>query len=357
MMLAMKVPGFDDIFFYRNMLGANCVVYAFLRDDGAIDLLDTGIYYIRPVLSKVLVRMQDDDINFHRVKNIYHTHGHFDHCQADRYIINHSMFDVVKVHCPAADMWRLLPGNDARQTAYFVEHAARYLPGNFDELFAKSGFGSVRLQFRLFVSKFMRVPPLEKACLVPLHDGDTVHIGRYKGRVITTGGHSDGHSFFHVADNDMLVIGDHDAVNEITCDYRKIIKASAIIRDLDPNVALVGHQGIPSTRAIVRQRSAIWFIKFQREVDLFLKAAERFDNKLSMTYFLNKILGYSGKIVWLRYWAFQNLFVIAKFAQEEGLGNIVYDPETRDLCLELNRAALREFRDDFEGAVTRIKNG
>ncbi|MEX2683925.1 MAG: hypothetical protein Q6373_020305 [Candidatus Sigynarchaeota archaeon] len=29
-----------------------------------------------------------------------------------------------------------------------------------------------------------------------------------------------------------LLIGDHDAVNELTRDYRKIIKATAIIRDV-----------------------------------------------------------------------------------------------------------------------------
>lgn len=50
----MKVPGLDGVFYYRQPLGANCVVYAFKRDDGMTDLIDTGIYYIRPVLASVV---------------------------------------------------------------------------------------------------------------------------------------------------------------------------------------------------------------------------------------------------------------------------------------------------------------
>ncbi len=351
----MKVPGFDDVFFYRHKLGANCVVYAFKRGDGAIDLIDTGIYYARPVLADVVRCMARDGLDFHHVKGIFHTHGHFDHCQADKWFIERSAFDDVKVYCPARDAWRLQRGNDARQLGYFLEHMKRYLQLGTDEMLSRGGFGSIAWQFRFFLSRFMKIPPLDAGRVVPLRNGASVRIGAHEGRVITTGGHSDGHSFFHFPAIDALVIGDHDAVNELTCDYRNIIKATAIIRDLDPKVCLIGHQGILATREACRAKFDRWFSQFRHVVGMFARAAEIWGGRLPASYFLEKTLGYMRCINWLRYWAFQNLFVMAKFLVDEGIGTLAFDDASGDLVLVASPEAVRDFVDHLDDRVAAMK--
>jgi glyoxylase-like metal-dependent hydrolase (beta-lactamase superfamily II) len=299
--------------------------------------------------------MARDGLNFHHVKNIFHTHGHFDHCQADKWFIEHSVFDDVKVHCPARDAWRLQRGNDARQLGYFLEHMKKYIQFSTDEMLSKGGFGPIAWQFRFFISRFMKIPPLNPGSVVPLHDGASIRIGMHEGRVITSGGHTDGHSFFHLPGIDTLVIGDHDAVNELTCDYRKIIKATAIIRDLDPKVCLIGHQGSPATKEACRAKIARWFSELHHVVDMFARAADTFDNKLPASYFLTKLLGYMKCIRWLRYWAFQNLFVIVKFLVDEGLGTIVFDENKNDLILAVSRPAVRDFIEHLDDRIASMK--
>ena len=351
----MKVPGFEDIFYYRHSLGANCVVYAFKRDDGALDMIDTGICYARPVLANVVRRMARDGLDFHSVKSIFHTHGHFDHCQADKWFIERSIFDNVKVYCPASDAWRLQHGNDARQLGYFLAHIKKYLQLGTDEMLSRGGFGSIAWQFRFFISRLMKIPPLKSGRVFPLHEGETIRIGAYDGRVITTGGHTDGHSFFHLPGIDTLVIGDHDAVNELTCDYRRIIKAAAIIRDLDPKVCLVGHQGLPATRRACQAKTENWFSKLRRVVEIIAYAANRFDNKLPMSYFLKKMLGYMQSINWLRYWAFQNLFVITKFIVDEDIGTVTFDEAKGDLVLVVSSKAMHDFLENLDVRVAAMK--
>jgi hypothetical protein len=260
------------------------------------------------------------------------------------------------VHCPTRDAWRLQQGNDARQLGYFLEHMNNYLQFNTSEMLSKGGFGSIAWQFRFFLSKFMRIPPLDPACIVPLHDGASIGIGAHEGSVITTGGHSDGHSFFHFPSIDTLVIGDHDAVNELTSDYRMIIKATAIIRELDPSVCLIGHQGVPATKVACRAKTTRWFSQLRHVVGMFVQAAERFNNKLPASYFLEKLLGYMKGINWLRYWAFQGLFVIAKFLVDEGLGTINYDEEKNDLVLEVEQDALRDFAENIDARIDMIRS-
>ena len=53
-----RLPNLDGVFYYRHKIGANCNVYAFIRPDGAIDLLDTGIIYVRPILSTVVTNRE-----------------------------------------------------------------------------------------------------------------------------------------------------------------------------------------------------------------------------------------------------------------------------------------------------------
>ncbi|MBN2153989.1 MAG: MBL fold metallo-hydrolase [Candidatus Lokiarchaeota archaeon] len=351
----MRVPGLQGVYFYRHQLGTNCVVYALERGDGALDLIDTGIYYIRPVLASVVRGMARDGLDFHRVKNIFHTHGHFDHCQADKWFIERSAFDDVKVFCPAGDAWRLQRGNDERQLGYFLGHMKRYVRLGTDEMLSRGGFGSIAWQFRFFVSRLMKIPPLDAGRVIPLHDGATVRIGAHEGRVITTGGHSDGHSFFHFPGIDALVIGDHDAVNELTCDYRRIIKAAAIIRDLDPKVCLVGHQGIPATREACRAKAEHWFTKLHHVVGMLARATDKFGGELSMGYFMDKLLGYLRRISWLRYWTFQNLFVLVKLLVDEGIGTIALVEERGDLVLSVSFNAVNDFLDHLDERVAAMK--
>ncbi|MHA1999750.1 MAG: MBL fold metallo-hydrolase, partial [Promethearchaeota archaeon] len=212
----MKVQGFDNIFFYKHRFGANCNVYAFKNPDGSLDLVDTGIYYLRPIFATVLKGMKGDGLDFRNVKNIYHTHGHFDHCQADRWILNHSKHEDARVFCPEVDAWRLQKKNGAKQLDYYKNHARKHIPGDFDEIFKESGFGSVQLFFKHAMSKVMHVPWIKDERVTPYSNGDMLSIGGHDARVITTGGHTDGHSFFHLKDLDLLVVGDHDAVNELT---------------------------------------------------------------------------------------------------------------------------------------------
>ncbi len=353
-----RVPNLDGAFWYRHPLGVNCNVYAFKCGDGSIDLVDTGIIRARPVLAHVLRNMARDGIDFRRVRNIFHSHGHFDHCQADRWFIEHSMHDI-RVHVPEPDAWRLLPGNGTRQRNYFAGEVGRYMHGDINAKLASGGFRSVDWQFRLIMSKFISIPPLPEDTIVRLKHGETISIGDHTARVITTGGHSDGHSFFHVQRLDLLVIGDNDAVNELTCNYRDIIVSAAIIKNLDPAIMLGGHNAIRTTRPAVRLASEGWFKKFHRFIRMFTKAAKVFENKIPLSFFLTKVLGYAGGIAWARFWAFQTLFVIAKFLHDEGLGIMVQ--ESGDIFLDVNTGRMDSWVENIdtwlENATNRCLQG
>ena len=104
------------------------------------------------------------------------------------------------------------------------------------------------------------------------------------------------------------------------------------------------------------QKMEGWFKKFDQYLNIFSRAAEQHRSVLSMSWFLGKMLGYTGKITWIRYWAFQQLFVITKMAVAEGLGHLEYDSELEDLVMVVDVPRIKAFQDHFEENIERIKN-
>jgi glyoxylase-like metal-dependent hydrolase (beta-lactamase superfamily II) len=100
--------------------------------------------------------------------------------------------------------------------------------------------GTVFMAKFLFDSKFSHHIPEN---LRSVNGGETVVIGTRKAKVIHTGGHTHGHSFYHLPDcpENILVNGDAWCINEFTSDFRKVMNALTVSERLKPDNLLGGH--------------------------------------------------------------------------------------------------------------------
>ena len=301
---------FEDIYYYCHPIGANCNVYAF-KDGPFIDLIDTGISKLG-ILRWVISQMKKDGLSPSQVRNVFHTHYHFDHIQSNRYFEqkgsangNHVQFFV-----PEPDIPRTLPNYS------IINSNLKALLEIFPNI-TMDRYSRLIKPFHYFLWPQLISYKVPKVIL-PLKNGETVDLGKRKAKVIITGGHTEGHCFFQINDeNNILVTGDHDAPNEFIVDWGKMIESVKIAEKINPDVVFIGHNPIRKGDAArdfifgYRKR----FRKLMEKISPIFKPGA----KVNISTLIDKSMGYMKGLQSLRLFTFMRLFLFLKYFQKLGL--------------------------------------
>ncbi|HMF33418.1 MAG TPA: MBL fold metallo-hydrolase [Candidatus Lokiarchaeia archaeon] len=333
----------DDIFAYIHPFGANCAVFAF-KDGNDVDLLDTGI--VRQfALRLVLKGMGRDGIDPRRVRHIVHTHGHFDHVQADGYFQKRAAFahPTVPVFAPQADLFRLAPGFNTIH--WNMAHLLQRFPGQTFPRFRRA-FHEMNFVFSTICGY---KPP---ANLQGYVTGDELTLGRYRATATCTGGHTEGHAILWAPEGPFLVTGDNDAINEATCTFQGILESHQVCREIyarhssDDLLLLRGHNEVLKGEK-GQEWNEKWFTDFGAISSSLLPYFQRLYERGQLVVDIGRIIrlftGYLSKIRVVELFAFMRVFVILKYLQEQGFGHMRYEknslwfeisPDARDRTLE-----------------------
>lgn len=321
----------DGIYYYVHPFGANADVYAFKdADSRRFDLIDTGMQ-LPFCLPHVIRGLARDGLDPRDLRDIYHTHAHFDHVHADAYFQRRARRrnPDVRVFCPAPDVFRFAPSFSL--VDHNVREVLRYLPKGSIRAFRRTYYFG-----RLLARTVLRQRPVRH--LTPLADGARVSIGGRSAEVITTGGHTEGHSFFKFPAEHVLVVGDNDAPNETTVDFGKMAASMVVVRDVlrgwtrssDDDVAIfIGHNRVKRGQACVAWAQG-YLDQFNRIFAALVgHAAGR--ETIDATWFLERLGGYVLKFPFqaLRFFAFIQVFVILKFLQAREYGHMALTPARR----------------------------
>ncbi len=304
---------FEDVFAYVHPKGANCNVYAF-KEGNSIDLIDSGINKMG-VLRWLWREMRKDGLEPRHVREIYHCHVHPDHVDADRIFQKKATKHAgdVKIYYPAPDAHRFSEGFELIQS-------------NFDILLFHFGVFPFP---KMPISKFITTTLFKSfvSYNVPdnihqLENNQRVTLGKRKAQVITTGGHTEGHSFLFFGDEDkFLANSDNGCLNEFTSDWRKSVDSIKLAATLEPHNLIGGHDPLK--------------IGDKKASDDFKGQFRRYDN--IMRPFLvraapGKIVNVSDcayrRVSWLHrlglvnFWAHMTVFCIFTYFQEKGLGKL-----------------------------------
>ncbi len=345
---------FEDIYYYKHPQGANCNVYAFL-DGRDIDLIDTGIKKLG-IVRNLLKQMRRDGLNPARIRKIVHPHYHFDHVQSDAFFQQKIVPKEKKVPV-------LVPENDLFRT----ESDFNLLQWNFRELIETFGAKSFKTHFRGYARAFR----LGNALFLPLidveqpnniqtfSDGDKIALGKREAVVYSTGGHTEGHALLHFDDEDnILYTGDHDALNEFTCDWGKTLEAVRIAKSLKPDKVFIGHNSPKLETESAQSWLESYFTQFEQ---IFAPVLNRFEKgqEIKLSNIIRKMMGWVSKMKGLDLWANMSVFSIGKHLQELGLGTLELNSDSS------SRMGYNQFQFTFEielGAddvdlISLIKNG
>ena len=167
-------------------------VNAYLFAGKNVTLLDTGL----AATGKVLLRaLAEKGLSFEDIDQVVLTHGHIDHFGAARAIVKAGR-GRAKVYAHTEDVAAIERGYDTP-------------PAAVSRFFRGAGMPALyRLAVRLLFSLFRFITPV---CPVDVHlqDNDILHLGDYRGRVVSTPGHSRGSICIHLEELDILFSGDH----------------------------------------------------------------------------------------------------------------------------------------------------
>ncbi len=325
---------FEDIYYYKHPIGANCNVYAFL-DGNHIDLIDTGVKKLR-IVRWLLKEMKKDGLQPANVRKIIHPHYHFDHVQADSFfqtkIISNG--DVVPVFVPENDLFRTTENFDL-------------MKWNLNELKEKFGpelfhqyFNNYQRAFKLgglIFSKLIHVKTPKN--IRGMKNGQKIQVGKREAKVISTGGHTEGHSFLFFDDEDkILYTGDHDALNEFTCDWGKTLESVRIAQSLKPDNVFIGHNNPKLGPNDARDWLSSYFTQFE---SIFAPILPKFreGQKINLSAIIRKMMGWISNMKGLDLWANMSIYAIGKHLEELGLGQIElgFDPEkAKRFCFFFN---------------------
>jgi len=306
----------DDIFYYRNPVNANCVVFAFMTGRGReFDLIDTGTNLLG--MQGILLRqMARDGLNPQNVRNIFHSHVHFDHVQCDTQFQRLAIPNKgnVKVYVAEPDHYRTQP--DYSLWKVNMSHIANY----FKE-FPTAAFPGVYWQSRLVFDKILswKTP----SNIITYKDGDKLEIGQYSAKVYTTGGHTEGHSFFHIPEKGILVVGDNDALNETIVDFGCVIRSMEIARSLKPEMIFIGHNEPKLNSKLSTAWVDRWFKEFDHVLEMLKNTVFKNNVHVNITRIIQKMTGWLFKIEWVRFFTFMQLFVILKHLVKKGFGELI----------------------------------
>lgn len=306
-----------DIFAYRHPLNANCVVFVF-KDGPDLDFIDTGIARFGWT-RRFWKDIQRDGLDPRNIRNIYHCHYHFDHVQSDVYFQIRATrhHNNVSVYIPKPDLFRTAP-------------SYRLLDQNYLEL--RNHFPEAPLDFLTKVLWPLRytfepiIAAKRPKNIKSLLDGQKIQLGKRTGKVITTGGHTEGHSFIHINDEDnILVTSDHDALNEFTCNWKHTLEAVRIAEKIKPNNVFIGHNQprIGSERALGFVNS--YFGQFDKIFGPIMNMF-RPNSTVNLTHIANLMMGWLHKVGPVRMWAHMSIYSICKYFEELKLGQIEIHP-------------------------------
>lgn len=167
-------------------------VNAYLFTGETITLLDTGLSQTSKILERALA---EHDLQFSDIDQIIITHGHLEHYGAARTIVKKSARKpAVAAHIE--DIIRIETGSDVPISVYTAFSKQMGVPARF------------RLFSFLLGSLFFT---LSRSCTVtmPLRDNDTLQLGNYRGKVISTPGHTRGSICIYLESEKILFSGDH----------------------------------------------------------------------------------------------------------------------------------------------------
>ena len=349
----MKV--FENVFYYRQPIGANCNVYAF-KDGADIDLIDTGIDHFR-LLEQVWKEMRKDGLDPTHVRNIFHPHYHFDHIQADRSwqeIIAKKKRIKLRSIGSRKDgkdgLWKKIDGIPTvfvTEPDFFrTQPEFNLLQWNYQEL--RNHFGSIdemNGQYRgtLFFANFLLYPLVDAKRpfnVEIMKNQTTIPIGNTEARVHITGGHTEGHAFLHFNDeNNLLYTGDHDALNEFTCDWNKTLTSVRLAQKLNPDNVFIGHNKVR-----IGKKSAMGFIDgyFRQFDDIFSSLINHFHagQELKLTRLIEKMGGWPTNIKGVKLFAHMPLYAICKYMEDMDIGKLEWQshPKRPEMLFKIHKS-------------------
>ncbi len=164
--------------------------YLFVGD--RITLLDTGILQTADKLEEGLAEI---GLSFSDVDQLLFTHGHIDHYGAANQIIKKSGGNIL-IAAHEEDLRSIETG----------EYATQNTMDRFDRLMAIPAKHLEQIK-----SIRDSIKQLAEKCRVNfiLNDGDQIQLGNYKGRVVSTPGHSKGSISFYIESENIIFAGDH----------------------------------------------------------------------------------------------------------------------------------------------------
>ncbi|MBD3354255.1 MAG: MBL fold metallo-hydrolase [Candidatus Lokiarchaeota archaeon] len=304
----------DDIYYFRHPINANCVVFAFLTGNGReFDLIDTGIKKFG-IFRTLLKQMRKDGLEPWDVRNVFHTHYHFDHVQCDRLFQQNARRNKnnVVVYAGKPDKYRTKPKFS------IIQSNMNYLLAHFQHSAIKS------FQLMPFVGKFLLDPFMKTKTPENIkfyEDQDEFLIGKYKAKVYLTGGHTEGHSFFYFPEIKALHTGDNNALNEFIVDFSAVIRSMQIARDLNPDMIFIGHNEPKTEKQDAYNWINTWFREFEGISDMLIPLI-RNDVRINITKIMKAMAGWTFKVEVIRFFAFMQLYVILHYLEMKKYGKI-----------------------------------
>lgn len=308
---------FDDIYAYVHPKGANCIVYAF-KDGNEFDILDSGVgaSIILRWLRKSMIK---DGLDPQNIRNIFHCHGHFDHIGGDVFFqkISTKNKDKVNIYFPKLDAHRFKQDFSIMQS-------------NFSELYAhfpdfpNEKIRKVKVLMRFAEKTIMKYKIPEK--LNAFNDGDILSIGQRKAKIITTGGHTEGHSFLVFQDSDnILANSDATCINEFTSDFGGLLRAFHELDILKPSNLFGGHDAYCLGEEKVKKDIHDGRKRIEDMLRPILEQCKP-ETKINISSIAYKRIGSFRRIGVANTWAHMTPFCIGKHLEQLGVGKLELTP-------------------------------
>ncbi len=307
---------FDGIYAYVHPKGANCNVYAF-KDGSDIDLIDSGITKLGAVRG-VWKQMRKDGIEPTNVRNIFHCHVHPDHVHADTFFQQNAVKNKgkVKIFYPKADAHRFHPNFNLTRSNF--EEIKKTLPN-----FPLHNIRNTKFFMELFIDHYVKCETPEN--LQPFEDQETFIIGQRKGKIYTTGGHTEGHSFIHIDDEDnILVNSDSGCLNEFTSDWRKSVESIELGLKINPDNVIGGHDPLKLGPENAKKHFRGEYNRYDGMIKPWLFRAKA-GVPITISDCAYRRVGFLWKLTPVNLWAHMSVYCNFKYFQQLDLGELSVD--------------------------------